>query len=150
MRRLRWFWALSNLTGLGQDGLSLTSLHPATPKRTTHHPVSSTRRVQPAFPLWHPRHGISAFPMKMMYRRLLLAISIRIGCPRAREHPRDYSGNNHPAESVAKPSSACTINLERNLQLLTSRTSRDCKSYPGSEEGKTSRSPGSLRFSRKE
>ena len=80
---------LSNTTGLGQDLLPLTFLHSTgTPKRTVCRPVSSTRRAQPAFPRWHTSH-LSAFPMKRTSRQLLLAISIQIGCPLVRKHPRD-------------------------------------------------------------
>jgi len=50
-------------------------------------------------------------------------------------------------ESVVKHSGASTISLEVSSQLLTSRIFRDCKCYPGSEEGKL---PGSRRLSQEE
>jgi hypothetical protein len=142
---------LSNPTGFGQDLLLLTFLHlTSTAKRTTRQPVSSTRQAQPAFPRWYTSQGISAFPMELISTQPLPYISIRAGCHFVSMHLRGQSDNNRPVESVVRHSSASTISLEVSLQLLTSWIFRGCQCYPGSEEGKTSRSPGSRRFSRKE
>jgi hypothetical protein len=133
---------LSNPTGFGQDLLLLTFLQlTSTAKRTTR---------QPAFPRWYTSQGISAFPMELISTQPLPYISIRAGCRLVSMHPRGQSDNNRPVESVVRHSSASTISLEVSLQLLTSWIFRGCQCYPGSEEGKTSRSPGSRRFSRKE
>ena len=130
--------------GVGHDLFSPILRHPtSTPRRFANLLVSPTRRAHPAFQRASTRQGTSNFPPEPRSTQLLRVRTIRVGHSLVRMHSQDQSDNKHPVERVAEHSSACTINLERSPQLSTSRTSRDCKSYPGSEEGKTLLSTGS-------
>ena len=147
-------WNRSEFSLIGRvdhDSLSPILRQPTTtPRRTTNWPVSPTRRTQRASPLAKTIHCTSGFPLKLVVTRLMRVASIRIGCPLVKIHPRGPSDNKHPAESVGKHSSASTTSPGISPQSPMSLTFRGYKSYPDSEEGKTSQSAGSRRRSRKE